>query len=292
MAFADVIQFLITGLTVGSIYSLLAIGFVTIYNTTGILNFAQGEFAMIGAMSCISFIGFGLPMYAAIPAAILVTAFIGLFLERSLFKPARNSTPVTLVVITIGLSILLKGLGMIIWGTYPKTLSPIIQMAPIEIFGAVMTSQSFFIIAVLIVLLIALYLFFDKTYIGSALRACETNPRAANLMGINTQSMSALSFALAAALGAISGIIIAPMTDATYEMGLMIGLKGFVAMVIGGMNNISGAVMGGLLLGVLEATSTGFLSSTYSDAISFTVLLLVLFFRPQGLFGKASGARV
>ncbi|RUS45735.1 branched-chain amino acid ABC transporter permease [Cohnella sp. AR92] len=292
MDFAQVVQYLISGLTVGSIYALLAIGFVTIYNTTGILNFAQGEFAMIGAMSCISFIGWGFPMYAAIPSAILVTSFVGLFLERTLIKRARRSTPVHMVVITIGLSILLKGIGMIIWGTYPKSLSPIIHAAPIEIFGAVMTSQSLFIFIVLIMLLILLYLFFDKTYLGSALRASETNPRAANLMGINTQSMSALSFSLAAALGAISGIIIAPMTDATYEMGLMIGLKGFVAMVIGGMNNISGAVMGGLLLGVLEAFSNGFLSSTYSDAISFSVLLLVLFLRPMGLFGKTSGARV
>lgn len=292
MDFANMLQFLITGLTVGSIYSLLAIGFVTIYNTTGILNFAQGEFAMIGAMSCISFIGFGMPMYAAIPAAIVLTSFIGLFLERTLIKPARKSTPVNMVVITIGLSILLKGLGMIIWGTYPKSLSPIIQMAPIEIFGAIMTSQSVFIIGVLVVLLIVLYFFFERTYIGSALRACETNPRAASLMGINTQSMSALSFALAAGLGAIAGIIITPMTDATYEMGLMIGLKGFVAMVIGGMNNFPGAIAGGLLIGVLEAFATGYLSSTYSDAISFTVLLLVLFFMPKGLFGKAIGARV
>src|SRR5690606_9188822 len=160
MDFSQLLQFTLTGLTVGSIYSLLAIGFVTIYNTTGILNFAQGEFAMIGAMTCISFIGLGLPMYAAIPAAILVTSFIGLFLERSLIKPARNSTPVILGVSTIGLSILLQGVGLIIWGTYPKTLSPIIQMASIKIFGAVMTSQSFFIIAVLIVLLIVLYIFF------------------------------------------------------------------------------------------------------------------------------------
>lgn len=292
MDFAQAIQFLITGLTVGSIYALLAIGFVTIYNTTGILNFAQGEFAMIGAMSCISFIAFGMPMYAAIVAAIAVTSLIGFCLERTLIKPARTSTPVIMVVITIGLSILLKGLGMIIWGTYPKSLSPIIKMRPIEVFGAVMTSQSVFIFAVLLVLLVLLYVFFERTYLGSALRASETNPRAASLMGINTQTMSALSFTLAAALGAISGIIIAPMTDATYEMGLMIGLKGFVAMVIGGMNKISGVVMGGLLLGVLEAFSSGLLSSTYSDAISFTVLLLVLFFKPTGLFGKASVARV
>lgn len=141
MDFAQFLQFLITGLTVGSIYALLAIGFVTIYNTTGILNFAQGEFAMIGAMSCISLIGFGLPMFAAIPIAILFTAFIGLFIERTLIKPARKSAPVTLVVITIGLSIFLKGLGLIIWGTYPKTLSPIVQIKPIHFFSGPLSTR-------------------------------------------------------------------------------------------------------------------------------------------------------
>ncbi|MEW9670487.1 branched-chain amino acid ABC transporter permease [Ammoniphilus sp. 3BR4] len=289
---AQFLQFLITGLTIGSIYSLLAIGFVTIYNTTGILNFAQGEFAMIGAMSCISLVGFGLPKLAAIPLAIIFTALIGLFIERSVINPARNNSTVTLIIITIGLSILLKGLGLIIWGSYPKTLSPLISMQPINFMEAIINPQSLIIFAALFILLLLLFFFFDKTYMGSALKASERNPRAASLMGINTKTMSALSFALAAALGAIAGIIITPLTDATYEMGFLIGLKGFVAMVIGGMNNIAGAVMGGLLIGVIEAFSGGVFSSTYSDSISFTVLLLVLFFKPNGLFGKASGERV
>lgn len=292
MDLSQLLQFTLTGLTVGSIYALLAIGFVTIYNTTGILNFAQGEFAMIGAMSCISLVGFGLPMYAAIPIAILLTSLVGLLIERTLIRQAKHSTPVTLVVITIGLSIFLKGLGLIIWGTYPKTLAPIFQMKPIVIFGAVISSQSLFIFSVLIFLLIVLYIFFERTFIGSALRASETNAKAASLMGINSQTMAAISFVLAAALGAISGIIIAPLTDATYEMGFMIGLKGFVAMVIGGMNNIPGAAAGGLLLGVLEAFASGFISSTYSDAISFAILLFMLFFMPNGLFTKSSGKRV
>src|SRR5690606_34999139 len=150
MDFSQLLQFTLTGLTVGSIYALLAIGFVTIYNTTGILNFAQGEFAMIGAMSCISLIGFGLPMSAAIPIAILFTSLVGLLIERTLIKQARNSSTVTLVVITIGLSIFLKGLGLLVWGTYPKTLAPIMKIQPIEIFGAVISSQSLFIFVVLI----------------------------------------------------------------------------------------------------------------------------------------------
>lgn len=292
MDLAQVLQFLFTGLTVGSIYALLAIGFVTIYNTTGVLNFAQGEFVMIGAMSTIFLIDIGLPMYLAIPLAILITALIGFIIERTVIKQAREASVVNLIVITIGLSILLKGLALIIWGTYPKTLSPIIKMDPISFMGAIINPQSIFIFVVLLVLLLILYLFFDKTFMGSALKASETNPKAARLMGINTQTMSALAFTLAAALGAISGIIIAPLTDATYEMGFLIGIKGFVAMVIGGMNSVYGAVLGGLLLGVIEAFASGFFSSTFSNAITFGVLLLVLFFRPIGLFAKSSGERV
>lgn len=287
-----IMQYIVTGLTVGSIYALIAIGFVTIYNITGVLNFAQGEFAMIGALTCITFVNAGLPMFVSIILAIVATAIIGFVIERTAISQARNSSVMNLIVITVGLSIFLKGLGLIIWGTYPKQLAPIIRMEPINFMGAVINPQSIIIFIVLAILLFVLYVFFDKTYIGSALKASEKNPRAARLMGINTKTMSALAFTLAAALGAIAGIMIAPLTDATYEMGFLIGIKGFVGMVIGGMNNISGAVMGALLVGLLEAFSGGFVSTFYSDAITFLVLIVVLFLKPNGLFARASGERV
>jgi branched-chain amino acid transport system permease protein len=287
-----IMQFLITGLTVGSIYSLLAIGFVTIYNVTGNINLAQGEFAMIGALSCITFVNSGLPNLVAMILAILITSVIGFLLEKIAISPARNSSLITMIIITLGLSIFLKGMGLIIWGSYPKSLSPIIDLQSISIMGAVMNPQSIFVFIVLGVLLVCLYLFFDKTFIGSALKASEKNPKAAQLMGINTKTMSTLAFTLAAALGAIAGILIAPLTDATYEMGFLIGVKGFVAMVIGGMHSISGAVFGGLLIGIIEAFSGGFVSTFYSDAITFALLLMLLFVRPTGLFSRASGERV
>lgn len=286
------LQYLITGLTVGSIYALLAVGFVTIYNVTGILNLAQGEFAMIGALSCITLVNLGLPILGAIPVAILITSIIGFAIEKLIISPARKATPIILIVITLGLSIFLKGVGLIIWGTSPKTLPPLFEMDSIQFMGVVINSQTIWIFAVLFVLLILLYLFFEKTFIGSALRASEKNPRAAKLMGINTNTMSSLAFTLAAGLGAVAGVMIAPLTDATYEMGFFIGIKGFVAMVIGGMHSISGAVLGGLLLGVIEAFAGGYISTFYSDALAFGFLLLVLFIRPQGLFGGASGERV
>lgn len=285
-------QYIVTGLTVGSIYALLAIGFVTIYNITGILNFAQGEFAMIGALTCITFVNAGFPMYVSIILAIFISATIGLIVERTAIRHARNTSVIILIIITIGVSTFLKGMGLIIWGTNPKQLAPLIKMEPIHFMGAVINPQSIFIFIVLLILLAVLYVFFEKTYIGSALRACEKNPRAAKLMGINTSTMSALAFTLAATLGAIAGILITPITDATYEMGFLIGVKGFVGMVIGGMHSIPGAVAGALLVGLLETFSGGFISTFYSDAITFLVLILVLFFKPNGIFARASGERV
>ncbi|MFS0776948.1 branched-chain amino acid ABC transporter permease [Neobacillus sp. 3P2-tot-E-2] len=285
-------QYIVTGLTVGSIYALLAIGFVTIYNITGILNFAQGEFAMIGAMTCITLVNSGLPMFAAIILAILITAAIGLIVERTAILHARNTSVIILIIITIGLSTFLKGMGLIVWGTNPKQLAPIIQADPIQFMGAVINPQSIFIFIILFILLALLYVFFEKTYIGTALRASEKNPRAAKLMGINTSTMSALAFTLAAALGAVAGIMITPITDATYEMGFLIGVKGFVGMVIGGMHSIPGAVAGALIVGLLETFSGAYISTFYSDAIMFTVLILVLFLKPNGIFARASGERV
>ncbi|ULT58843.1 branched-chain amino acid ABC transporter permease [Neobacillus drentensis] len=285
-------QYIVTGLTVGSIYALLSIGFVTIYNITGILNFAQGEFAMIGAMTCITLVNAGVPMFAAIILAILITAVIGFIVERTAILHARNTSVIVLIIITIGLSTFLKGMGLIVWGTNPKQLSPIIKANPIQFMGAVINPQSIVIFIILFVLLAVLYVFFEKTYIGSALRASEKNPRAARLMGINTSTMSALAFTLAAALGAIAGILITPITDATYEMGFLIGVKGFVGMVIGGMHSIPGAVAGALIVGLLETFSGAYISTFYSDAIMFTVLILVLFLKPNGIFARASGERV
>lgn len=287
-----IMQYIVTGLTIGSIYALLAIGYVTIFNITGVLNLAQGEFAMIGAMSCISFINMGIPKILAVILALILTALIGLLMEKTTITPARNSSVITLIIITLGMSILLKGLALIIWGTYPKSLSPIIQSEPIQFMGAVINPQSLFVFTILIVLLAILYIFFERTFIGSALKASEKNPKAANLMGINTKTMSAIAFTLAAGLGAIAGIMIAPLTDATYEMGFLMGIKGFVAMVIGGMHSISGAVAGGLLIGLLESFSGGFISTFYADAIVFGLLLLMLFIKPTGLFARASGERV
>lgn len=285
-------QYVITGLTVGSVYALLAVGFVTIYNVTGVLNLAQGEFAMLGALLSVTFVQLGLSIFIAIPVAIISTALIGFLIERLAIRPVIGAKPAILIVITLGVSIFLKGAALFIWGTAPKSLPSLFGSKPVHFLGAVVNTQSIWIFIILIIHLVLLYWFFERTFLGSALRASERNAHAASLMGINVKNMSAIAFAIAAALGALAGAMIAPLTDATYDMGFFIGIKGFVAMVFGGMHSVQGAVAGGLLLGLIEAFSGGYVSTYYTDAIAFGFLLFVLFVRPQGLFVRADGSRV
>ncbi|MGY4111376.1 branched-chain amino acid ABC transporter permease [Aeribacillus sp. SP014] len=292
MDVSQILQFVITGLTTGSIYALIAIGFLTIYNVTGIVNFSQGEFTMLGAMFSVTFYNMGMSVYLAGLLAVILTALIGLVIERLVIMPNKNTKFLNLIIITIGLSVLLRAAGLLIWGTYPKSLPPFSNNDSIVILDAVIVPQSLWVIGTLIFLLLVLYIFFEKTMIGSALKACVINKTAAKLMGINPYSMSALAFLISAAIGAIAGVVVAPITSATYDMGLMLGLKGFMATVIGGMTNVPSVVAAGFLIGLLEAFSAGYISTSYSEAISFAILLLVLFIAPNGIMSKMTGKRV
>lgn len=292
MDLSQIIQFIITGLTTGSIYALIAIGFLTIYNVTGIINFAQGEFTMFGAMFSITFFKMGMPIYMAVVLAVIVTALIGFGVERVAIMPNKNTTSINLIIITIGVSILLRAAGLFAWGTYPKSLPPFSNNDPILILDAVIVPQSIWVIGTLLFLLLVLYLFFEKTIIGSALKACVINPTAAKLMGINPHLMSAFAFFISAAIGGIAGIVVVPITGAMYDMGLMLGLKGFMAMIIGGMTNVPSVVTAGFLIGLIESFSAGYISTSYSDAISFAILLLILFIAPNGIMSKVTGKRV
>jgi len=285
-------QLLFTGLTVGSIYALIAVGFVTIYNVTGILNFAQGEFAMLGALICISLINMELPLIAAILLSIFIVVLIGGGFERLAIRPARNSSLATLIIITIGVSFAFRGIAIFVWGTQPHTLQPFTSGEPLRIFNAVLQIQSIWAIGLSLVALIAMGYFFNKTYVGKALTAIVVNRFSARLMGINPQKMSFLAIAVSAGLGALAGIIIAPISGASYNMGLMLGIKAFIAAVIGGLTNAPAAVVGAFIIGILESFTEGYFSSGYKDAISFALLLIVLFVAPNGIFAKASGKRV
>jgi len=286
------VQLLFSGLTIGSIYALIAIGFVITYNVTGVLNFAQGEFAMLGALITISLVGTGLPLLAAIVLGILIVVLIGALFEKSAIYPARNASIATLIIITIGVSFALRGIAILIWGTQPMTLPPFTKNDPITIFNAVLLPQNLWAIGISLVSVFAMGYFFSKTYIGKAVTACVVNKFAARLMGINPEKMSLVSIALSAGLGALAGIIIAPISGASYNMGMMLGMKAFVAAVIGGLTNAPAAIVGAFLLGILESFTEGLWSSGLKDAVSFALLLLILFVKPNGLFAKSSGKRV
>ncbi len=281
----QLIQLLITGLTLGSIYALIALALVTTFNITGILNLAQGEFTAIGALLAISLYAAGIPMLAAFVLAIILVAVMGGCLERAAIHPARRASALTLIIITIGLSISLRGLALLIWGTDTYSLPAFSQGGSILVGGAVLNPQSLWILGLALVTLVVLYAFLGLTYTGKAVKASVINRTAARLVGINPNTVSFWAFVGSGALGAAAGIFIAPVTMSTYDMGFMLGIKGFVAAVIGGLNNVGGAVLGGLLLGVLESYSAGLISSGLKDGLAIIILLLVLMVKPQGIFG-------
>jgi branched-chain amino acid transport system permease protein len=290
--FDQFVQLLFSGLTIGSIYALIAIGFVVTYNVTGVLNFAQGEFAMLGALTTISLLGAGLPLWAAIALGILIVVLIGALFEKTAIYPARNSSTATLIIITIGVSFALRGLAILIWGTEPKSLRPFTNNDPITLFSAVLLPQNLWAIGISLLGVFSMGYFFNKTYVGKAVTACVVNKFAARLMGINPEKMSLISIAISAGLGALAGIVIAPISGASYNMGMMLGMKAFVAAVIGGLTNAPAAVVGAFLLGILESFTEGLWSSGLKDAVSFALLLIILFVKPNGLFAKATGKRV
>ncbi len=288
---SQLLQLLFSGLTLGSIYSLIALALVTTYNITGVLNLAQGEFVALGALLAASLYAAGLPLAAAFLIAVALLAALGALVERTIIYPARNSSALTLIIITVGLSISLRGLALLVWGTDPVSLPAFSSGGPLLAGGAAVNLQTLWILGMTAVTMAGLYIFFELTYTGKAVRACVINRTAALLVGINPSSMSLLAFAGSGAIGAAAGIFITPITLATYDMGFMLGVKGFVAAAIGGMHNIRGAVLGGFILGLLEVYSAGLVSSGLKDAVALVVLLAVLMLRPEGLLA-VSGRKV
>ncbi len=298
-------QLILAGLVVGAVYALVAIGFVIIYNVTGIINFAQGEFVMLGAMLAITLsqevMLFGgqttarvmWPLPVAIASAILIIGLLGAVTYQLAVHPARHATVISLIIITIGLSIALRGLALLAWGTDPRRLPSFTEGPPFKLLGAVLTRQSIWVLAAAALSMLLLYLFFDRTILGKALRASSVNPFAAKLMGIRIHRMALLAFVLSAALGALAGIVMVPSTPMTYDRGLILSLKGFVAAVMGDLTSVPHAVAGALLLGVVEMLGASLLSSGYRDAISFVVLIVVLLLRFGSLQrGRLSAERV
>ncbi|MDB5932839.1 MAG: branched-chain amino acid transporter permease [Massilia sp.] len=289
---AQFLQFLYSGMTVGSAYALAALGFTIIYNTSGVINFAQGEFIMLGGMLAAIMAGAGVPLPLAIIGAVVATAVVGLVMEKAVIEPAQNAEVVTLIIITIGASLTMRGLVQIWLGKGTHSLPPFSGDTPIMLLGASLLPQSLWVLGVTLAIVGALAWFFGRTLLGKAMLATSHNKLAAQLVGINTRRVLLLSFGLAALLGALGGILVAPITYTSYDAGIMLGLKGFVAAVLGGLGGGVGAVAGGLILGIAEAMTAGYISSSYKDAVPFVLILLILFFMPRGLFGAKISERV
>jgi branched-chain amino acid transport system permease protein len=286
------LQFVASGVTSGAIYALVALGFSIIYNASGAINFAQGEFVMIGGMSAVTLVAAGLPMPVVVPLAALTAVVVALLLEKLAIEPARKASTVTLIIITIGASLLLRGLAQLVWDKRIHSLPAFSGDAPLQFMGATVLPQSLWVLGGAALAVGVLSWFFGRTLFGKAMLATSYNPLAAQLVGINTRTVLFVSFGLAGMLGALAGVLIAPITFTSYDSGIMLGLKGFAAAMLGGLGSFSGAVLGGLLLGLAEALGAGFVSSAYKDVIAFVVLLAVLFFMPGGLRGARRSDRV
>ena len=289
----QIAQYVVSGLTTGAVYALVALGFCLIYNATRIVNFAQGDFLSLGGLMAYTFlVGAGLPMPLAFPLAVVSVALVGALLERLAIRPAKSRQVMVLIFITIAASILMRGVFKHLWGKQALALPPLSPEVPLRVLGATFTPQNLWVLGMTLAAIVALLWFFNRTLTGKAMRATAINPAAAALMGIDAHRMTMYSFALAGALGALAGVLITPITSLSYEVGVIIGLKGFAAAVLGGYGSFVGAVVGGLVLGLIESLTAGLISSVYKDAVAFIVLLLVLFARPGGLMGLKTRERV
>jgi branched-chain amino acid transport system permease protein len=289
---AEFLQFFFSGLTVGAVYALVALGFTLIYNASDVINFAQGEFVMLGGMTTVFLALAGLPLPLAALLAVLVTVAVGLALQRLAIEPARGASPVVLIIITIGASIFLRGAAQIIFDKRFHSLPPLLGSEPLRLGGAAILPQSLVVLAGAAIIVVLLWLLVDRTLIGKAVIATAANRLAARLVGIDTRRIIGLSFAVSAAIGAVAGILVTPITLTSFDVGTLLALKGFAAAMLGGIGSALGAVVGGLVLGMLEAFSAGYISSKYKDAVAFIVILAVLFAMPQGLIGRGRVERV
>jgi branched-chain amino acid transport system permease protein len=285
-------QFLISGITVGSTYALIALGFTIIYNSSNVVNFAQGEFVMIGAMSTIFISSSGVPFFFAILAGIAITILTGLALEKFAIEPAKGASVVTTIIITIGASIFFRGVALLIWGKNIHALPHFSGETPISLGPATIIPQNLWVMGGALIVVLFVRYFFEHTLLGKAMLASSDNRNAALLMGINVKKMLLISYGLSAGLGAVAGVLVTPITYTSYDSGVMLGLKGFSASILGGMGNSMGAVLGGLILGIMESLGAGLISSSYKDAFSFLLILSILFLKPSGLFGAKEIERV
>ena len=280
-------QVTVAGLGTGCIYGIVGIGFAIVLNVSGVINLAQGEFSMLGAMLTLYALQtLGLPMAAAIALAVILVTVIGIVFERLCISPLKKFSVQAAIFITLGASIFARGGAMVTWGKENHSLPAFSGQDSLPVLGAAVPYQVLWVVGVAALVTAALYWWFHRTLFGLAMRSCADNRLGALFVGINVRLMVSASFAMSAALGAAAGIVAAPLTFVSFDGGLILGIKGFVAAILGGSGSYLGAVLGGLALGALESLSAGYISSTYKDSIAFALLILILTLRPAGLFSS------
>ena len=280
-------QLLFTGLGIGAIYALVALGFVLLIRAANVVNFAQGEFSMLGAyLMVILFSGLGLPYLVSMPLAVIAMAGFGLLFAGATYWPLRHRGQLPVIISTIGASIFLSNIVLALYGPAPQVLPNLFDNPGFEVGNVFMDSQYLTIIVVAAVMVVLQYLIFEKTLLGKKLQATSQDKEMASLLGIPVAVMVLITFGYSAALGGLAGVLVAPVLFVSVGMGALISLKAFAANIIGGFGSIPGAILGGLALGVVETFGASFISVPYKDAIAFALLLTFLLIRPQGLFGE------
>jgi branched-chain amino acid transport system permease protein len=287
------LQYLVAGLTYGTIYAVVGVGFNIIYNATGIINFAQGEFVMLGGMTAVTLHRL-VPLPVAIAGAVLVTVAVGALIEVTFIRWLSRPSVLRMIIITIGISILLREVALVLWGESVRALPYFTgnEVTSLSLGGVHVSPQVLWSLATCVAIVAFLRVFFQHTPVGRQMRACAANRDAAALCGVPTRNLVTLSFALSAGIGALAGCVVSPITYTSYGVGTGLAIKGFTVAILGGLGSSTAAVVAGFIVGILESFSVSLMPAAYKDAISVTILLAILFVRPSGIFGSAEVARL
>ena len=286
----NILQYLINGVSIGSVYAIIALGYTMVYGIAKMLNFAHGDVIMVGAYIAFCVTNYlHMPAVVSILAAMLVCTLLGIIIEGLAYKPLRGTTSLAVLITAIGVSYFLQNAAQLIWSSAPKNFTSVVTMAPIHLFNGqlVITGEVLLTVLVSVAVMIGLTLFTGKTKIGKAMRAVSEDRDAAQLMGINVNRTISTTFAIGSALAAVAGVLLCSTVPTLQPTtGAMPGIRAFTAAVFGGIGSIPGAMLGGILLGIIETFSKAYLSSQFSDAIVFSVLIIILLVKPAGLLGK------
>lgn len=287
-------QLVLSGVAQGSIYALVALGMTILFRATTIVNFGQGEFFMLGAFVVYVLLHVvGLPFFAAVPVAVIIMFLLGMGMERGLFRPMGENAPhISLAMMTVAFSFLFKGIARFFWGREVLPMPPVFSYPPIEVAGLIVTSQDLIIGGTTLFLVLLFFIFFRSTHFGRIAQATSQTGRGASLVGINVPLVHGSMWGTAAAIGAVAGILVAPITLLYPDMGAQILIRAFAAMTLGGFGHFGGAVVGGILIGVMEQLAGGYISTALIDIFAFLVIIVVLLLKPSGLFGRREMARV